>query len=412
VRNRKQSGCLVKRGQHWLVRYRITVNEDGQLKTRLKAEVVGSSELAKKEARKEADRILMKVNGYRTDARHVVSVSEFVKNVYLPFVKQHKRPSTEKGYRDLWEDHLSSRCGRALLREVRTCDVQRWIETVAAEDKTKKGTLLGRRTLANVKCLLSGIFAHAKRQGYFDGANPVEDTSIPPTRNPDETWAYSTAEIETMLAVLPEPARTLVAVAAFTGVRHGELRGLRWENYKDEELSVQQSVWKGYTTDPKTEKSKAAVPVISKLAPILKAHRLRIGNPTVGLMFPSGGKQPLELNNVIRRTVLPVLNRCATCQKPQGECDKTIAHTYERDASMPDWHGWHAFRRGLATNLHDYGVDDLTIQRILRHSDVSVTRACYIKTMPAQAVEAMNKLDLMFSDCSQTQAASESTTVQ
>jgi hypothetical protein len=139
VRNRKQSGCLVKRGQHWLVRYRITVNEGGELRTRLKAEVVGSSELLKKEARKEADRILEKVNGYRTDPRHVVSISEFVKNVYLPFVKQYKRPSTEKGYRDLWEDHLQSRCGRALLRQVRTCDIQRWIEIVAAEDRTKYG---------------------------------------------------------------------------------------------------------------------------------------------------------------------------------------------------------------------------------------------------------------------------------
>jgi hypothetical protein len=53
-------------------------------------------------------------------------------------------------------------------------------------------------------------------------------------------------------------------------------------------------------------------------------------------------------------------------------------------------------------------VDDLTIQGILRHSDVSVTRACYIKTLPAQAKEAMNKLNLMFSDCSQPEVAPES----
>ena len=58
------------------------------------------------------------------------------------------------------------------------------------------------------------------------------------------------------------------------------------------------------------------------------------------------------------------------------------------------------FAEDSQPNLHDYGVDDLTIQRILRHSDVSVTRACYIKTMPAQAVEVMSKLGLMFSDCS------------
>jgi integrase len=51
-------------------------------------------------------------------------------------------------------------------------------------------------------------------------------------------------------------------------------------------------------------------------------------------------------------------------------------------------HGFHAFGRGLATNLHDLGVDGPTIQRILRHGDVSTTRRCYIKTLPEQSVAA------------------------
>jgi hypothetical protein len=47
------------------------------------------------------------------------------------------------------------------------------------------------------------------------------------------------------------------------------------------------------------------------------------------------------------------------------------------------------FRRAVANDLHDAGVNDLTIQRVLRHSDVSVTRRSYIKRLPAQAVDAM-----------------------
>jgi hypothetical protein len=49
------------------------------------------------------------------------------------------------------------------------------------------------------------------------------------------------------------------------------------------------------------------------------------------------------------------------------------------------WCGWHAFRRGLATNLHRLGVQDKTIQRILRHSNVGVTQKCYIKTVDSDA---------------------------
>lgn len=55
------------------------------------------------------------------------------------------------------------------------------------------------------------------------------------------------------------------------------------------------------------------------------------------------------------------------------------------------WHGLLAFRRGLATNLRALGVDDLTIKETLRHSDVAVTRASYIKRIDEKSVKAMNR---------------------
>lgn len=66
-------------------------------------------------------------------------------------------------------------------------------------------------------------------------------------------------------------------------------------------------------------------------------------------------------------------------------------HAYQRDSSRPEWKGWHAFRRGLATVLHDARVHDLTIKDILRHSDVHVTQQAYIKGLPQQSVKAMKK---------------------
>lgn len=57
------------------------------------------------------------------------------------------------------------------------------------------------------------------------------------------------------------------------------------------------------------------------------------------------------------------------------------------------WHGYHAFRRGLATNLRALNVDDLTIMEILRHSDVAVTRASYIKRVGQKSIDAMDRLE-------------------
>jgi integrase len=54
-------------------------------------------------------------------------------------------------------------------------------------------------------------------------------------------------------------------------------------------------------------------------------------------------------------------------------------HEFRPRKDPVEWHGWHAFRRGLASNLNELHVPDLTIQRILRHSNVATTRKAYIK---------------------------------
>jgi hypothetical protein len=50
-------------------------------------------------------------------------------------------------------------------------------------------------------------------------------------------------------------------------------------------------------------------------------------------------------------------------------------------------------RRGLATNLHQLGVPDKTIQRVLRHSNVAVTQNCCIKTAGPEGAAAMQQFE-------------------
>ena len=75
----------------------------------------------------------------------------------------------------------------------------------------------------------------------------------------------------------------------------------------------------------------------------------------------------------------------------------TISHEFELDDNLPMWHCWHAFRRQLSSTLYALGVDDLMVQRIMRHKDVQTTRDHYIKTTSAQSVAAMAKLEASFS---------------
>ena len=56
-------------------------------------------------------------------------------------------------------------------------------------------------------------------------------------------------------------------------------------------------------------------------------------------------------------------------------------HQFVRDDAFPRWHGWHAFRRGIATNLHQLGVAEKDIQAIPRHSNIGITMNIYVKSV-------------------------------
>lgn len=79
-----------------------------------------------------------------------------------------------------------------------------------------------------IKALLSGAFNRAKQVGAISGVNPLDNTEAGGTKKKFKGVAYTLDVIQDMLEKLPEPARTVCATAAFTGLSASELRGLRW----------------------------------------------------------------------------------------------------------------------------------------------------------------------------------------
>ena len=114
-------------------------------------------------------------------------------------------------------------------------------------------------------------------------------------------------------------------------------------------------------------------------------------------MFPNtkkqsdGSRKPLCLNNVLSRQILPALTRCEHCGKASAD-HAEAKHEFKLDEKFPKWRGWHAARGGLGSNLYALGVPEKVIQQILRHANVSTTATYYIKTVPAQVTDAMEKL--------------------
>lgn len=368
---RQQSGYVYKKGGSWFVRFYDTVLEGGKpVRKQIARRIASVSDYrSKKSILPLVTELLLPINTGSQPVESTIPLQEFVGFVYLPFARVQHRPSTVASYEAMWKEHLAPRCGSVRVRDFRTVDGEHLLANIARQ------TALSRNSLKHLKSMLSAVFKHAKRQGLLNGVNPMTDVSVPKAKESEETYAYSLSEITRMISVLPEPASTIVAVAGLTGMRKGEIRGLRWDDLQDGSLYVRQSVWNGHTTEPKTKQSKAPIPIIQPLAQMLAKHRERMGvNPAVHVFCSASGK-PLSLDNLALRTIRPILQKVGL-----------------------EWHGWHGFRRGLATNLYSIGIQDKVIQQILRHSSIAVTQNCYIKAVDGAAVDAMKTLECVCGD--------------
>ena len=290
-----------------------------------------------------------------------VTLDSFIEQSYLPHAKASLRASTSKGYTDIWRVHISG-CEEAQLklREFRTTDVQGLLHAIADNaDLTKT-------TLQHIKHFLSGVFRYAAIAGVREG-NPVRECVLPKARASAATQAYALADIRRLLDVLPLLPKAACACAAFAGLRLSELHGLEWMDYDGDTITIRQSMWRGIKNPPKSTASANYIPVIPALRSILEAYRHTLGNPQAGPVFP------VELEHLGNRTVRSAMERLEL-----------------------RWSGWHGFRRGIASNLFELGCDDLTVQRVLRHSKVQVTRDHYIKVRDPKLDAAMNKLQEAF----------------
>ena len=371
---RHQKGYIFKKGSSWYLRYYDSVvGPDGRTARKAKCKKLADCSgqyRSKTSVRSLADEFLLPFNDGTHVAMSSMTVDAFVEGHYLPYAKDQKRPSTYNGYRKMWEAYLKNPM-KMPLRDFKTADCEALLRQIVRKRN------LSIRTIGHTKHLLSGIFRYAIRTGFLNGANPVRDAVLPKAKAPSETHAYSLDEVLKMIELLPEPARTIVAVAGFTGLRRGELRGLEVGDYTAGVLMVQRSMWRQNVDEPKGKRGRGAVPVIPWLEKILDLY-IQNTSPRKYL-FEGALGGPVNLERIIGSVIVPAL------------------------AGQPvRWRGWHAFRRGLATNLHQLGVADIVIQAILRHSNVAVTRESYIMRdgVDPQSLAAMQALERRLSNFS------------
>jgi integrase len=314
-------------------------------------------------------------------AAQTLTVVSYWKDYFWPFAQRELKPSTSHGYASLWKMYLGPRLATTIMGDFRCVTATQLLALIHQEHR------LGRATLAHIKGLLSVVFMHAKRAGVLDGENPVKDAGIPRAAAASKpTHAYSPDEVLAMLDALTGVARTAVALMYFCGLRPGEARAARWENYDGKTLKIRASMWRKHLTDPKTAESAAVQVVPEILADILAESRR-----DDGFILTSPLGKPVDLYNLTSRVIVPALARCGNCKK-EKQNHKTVDHEFQ---PLPKWRGFYALRRGLAT-LATSVDSQMGAKSLLRHSNVATTQTYYIKSVPEDAVRAASKIDALF----------------
>lgn len=376
-----QRGYIYQHRNCWYLRFYDSDFVDGQRVRKQKCRKlapVNDEFPTKRSVWSLAEKIIAPVNDDRSQPESALRVAEFIEKIYLPHVKQELRASTYKDYKkDVFEKHIKKRLGGVRLRDFRTVNAQRLMSDIASAND------IGHKTLQRIKSFLSGTFKHAKRQGILDGENPIRDVAVPGRAKKFQGEFYEISEIERMLVSAPEPARTVIGLAALTGLRLSEIRGLRWSDYDGESLKVSRSIWRTTVQAPKTDSSAETVPVLPLLQRALQKHRARV-KPTSEDAYIFAGERrgaPLNLANLARRVIVPALQEY-----------------HEKNPNFPEvrWKGWHSFRRGLASNLYSMRVQPKIIQAIMRHSDIGTTLEYYVQTPDEETREAIEKIEECF----------------
>lgn len=378
-----QRGTILKQSGNWCIRYYDSVIRDSRVVRKKVFKVlapVNKSYPSKASVRLLADKLLTPVNTKHQTPESSLTLSDFIENHYLKYAKRELRPSTVKGYKDLFNNHLKERTKDVTLKDFRTVHAQRLIA-----DINTKGQI-GHKSLLRVKSLLSGVITYALREGILDGANPVRPVKVPgrPTKFKapwyslqevidlgEAVFQYDRARKPKKFAQNPIPqgvANAAICVAAYAGLRLSEIRGLTWGDYKDGSLNIARSVWGSYVGPTKTLESESAVPVIPILAVALDALKPKDPQDKDYIFAGPRCGASLNLNNLCERIIKPAL----------------------KDKGIP-WKGWHAFRRGLATNLLELRVEPKTIAGILRH-DVGTMLRHYAQADEQKGREALAKV--------------------
>ena len=299
------------------------------------------------------------------------------------YAKIKVRPSSHQTYRGYIDNHIKPNIGDISLSKLSSLDLQKFykkllsggrVERIEAK-KQPKG--LSAKTVRNINQVISSAMEFAKSQKLI-AANPTDGCALPKLEHRE----MKTLPAEQLASFLREAKESgvfeLYYIELATGLRRGELLGLKWADIDLEHGSLrvrrQVSRVNGEVVEAplKTKNSYRSVSIGADAVEILKSQKRKV-NGTSEYVFPSPTGGPISpdsvlhmLHRVLKRTGLPKVR-------------------------------FHDLRHTFATLALQNGVDIKTVSGMLGHYSAGFTLDTYAHVTTAAQRQAANTMDNVLS---------------
>lgn len=298
---------------------------------------------------------------------------------WLEMISLALRPKTWNQYKQVINKHIVPCLGHISIQELRSDQIQ-----ACYRQKQQDGT--STRTLSLINCILHHAMEYAVKNGIIF-RNPVNE-ELKPRLQYHEQKVLNIDQVRLFLqACKGTHWEALFCLAITTGMREGELLGLKWGDiqWDTRQLQIQRQLQRlpgqGLVfSEPKTVSSRRNILLGEEMIDKLHAHaaiqdreRLIAGEKwrENNLVFPTEIGSPMDqhhLFNYYKRLL--------------------------KETGLPDIR-FHDLRHTFATLMLGWGVHPKVVQERLGHAHISHTLGIYSHVLPSIQIEAAKKMDEM-----------------
>jgi len=313
-------------------------------------------------------------------------ISDFAKE-YLSIQKTSLSPTSYVLYERIIEQHILPMFGRMRLRDIKTYHVQDFIMKLNSMTRCDgKPGHIAPHTVKRYTTVLRSMLTMAYKMYYMDDDVGLSRRLTFPKERYQEVDVFTIEETKAILAAAktePINIRLLIELALFSGMRRGEIVGLKWSdiNFGKQCLTIKRSIYKpkgkkSIEKEPKSHSSFRTIAIPNCLCETLNEYKKKQEEYSLSLATWQ------NLDYVFTDNIGNVMNP----QTPTKQFSKFLDRHNIRNLKF------HCLRHTSATLLLSNGCDIKTVSARLGHSSIETTNI-YVHMLESVDKEAAITFD-------------------